>query len=164
MAYLLDSDVLISAKNLHYGFDFCPGFWDWLEIANAAGTVQSVEAVYNELVVGDDDLSEWAKAHRSFFLPLTADEMPSVAAVNRWANDSPDYEPAAKFEFAGAADSFLIAHAVAGGHTVVTHERISDGRRRIKIPNAAIANGVNVANPFQMLRTEGVRLVLSASS
>jgi hypothetical protein len=27
MAYLLDSDVFIQAKNLHYGFDFCPGFW-----------------------------------------------------------------------------------------------------------------------------------------
>ena len=27
MAYLLDSDVFIRAKNDHYGFDFCPGFW-----------------------------------------------------------------------------------------------------------------------------------------
>lgn len=24
MAYLLDSNVFIHAKNLHYGFDFCP--------------------------------------------------------------------------------------------------------------------------------------------
>ena len=86
-----------------------------------------------------------------------------MAAVNRWANDSPEYEPAAKSEFAAAADSFLIGHAVAGGHTVVTHERISDGRHKIKIPNAAIANGVSVASPFQMLRAEGVRLVLSTS-
>ncbi len=163
MAYLLDSDVLIRAKNDHYGFDFCPGFWDWLEAANAAGAVHSVEAVYNELVGSDDDLAQWVKDHRSFFLPLTADEIPAVAAVNRWANDSPDYDGAAKSEFASAADSFLIGHAVAGDHTVVTHERISDGRRKIKIPNAAIANGVSVINPFQMLRTEGARLVLAAS-
>ena len=26
MAYLLDSNVFISAKNLRYGFDFCPAF------------------------------------------------------------------------------------------------------------------------------------------
>ena len=103
------------------------------------------------------------KDHRSFFLSLTADEIPSVAAVNRWANNSPDYEPAAKSEFASAADSFLIGHAVAGGHTVVTHEVISDGRRRIKIPNTAIANGVRHMNPFPMLRAEGARFVLSAS-
>jgi Domain of unknown function (DUF4411) len=29
MPYLLDSDVFIQAKNLHYSFDFCPAFWDW---------------------------------------------------------------------------------------------------------------------------------------
>ncbi len=160
MAYLLDSDVFIRAKNDHYGFDFCPGFWDWLEQANSAGVVHSVEAVYDELAVGDDDLAQWVKDHRSFFLPLTADEIPSVAAVNRWANDSPNFEPAAKSEFASAADSFLIGHAVAGGHTVVTHEVISDGRRRIKIPNAAAGNGVRHLNPFQMLRAEGARFVL----
>ncbi|MBN4047611.1 DUF4411 family protein [Acidimicrobiaceae bacterium AH-315-P05] len=164
MAYLLDSDVFIRAKNDHYGFDFCLGFWEWLVQANAAGRVHSVEAVYGELVGSDDELAQWVKDHRSFFLPLTADEISSVAAVNRWANDSPDYEPAAKSEFAAAADSFLIAHAVAGGHTVVTHERISDGRRKIKIPNAAIANGVSVSSPFQMLRAERVRLVLAPIS
>jgi hypothetical protein len=30
MAYLLDANVFISAKNLHYGLNFCPAFWDWL--------------------------------------------------------------------------------------------------------------------------------------
>lgn len=33
MAYLLDANVFIQAKNLQYGFDFCPAFWDWLERA-----------------------------------------------------------------------------------------------------------------------------------
>ncbi len=28
--YLLDTNVFIQAKNLHYGFDFCPAFWQWL--------------------------------------------------------------------------------------------------------------------------------------
>jgi hypothetical protein len=27
--YLLDTNVFIQARNLHYGFDFCPAFWDW---------------------------------------------------------------------------------------------------------------------------------------
>jgi hypothetical protein len=30
MAYVLDANVFISAKNLHYGLDFCPAFWDWI--------------------------------------------------------------------------------------------------------------------------------------
>ena len=31
MLFLLDSDTLIQAKNEYYGFDLCPGFWDWLD-------------------------------------------------------------------------------------------------------------------------------------
>ncbi len=161
MAYLLDSDVLIRAKNDHYGFDLCPGFWAWLEQANASGVVHSVEAVYNEIVVGADDLAEWAKNHRAMFLPLTADEITAVASVNRWANDSQHYEAAAKADFATAADSFLIGHALAGGHTIVTHERVSDARKRIPIPNAATENGVSVVDPFFMLRAEGAQFVLA---
>lgn len=108
MAYLVDSDVLIRAKNQHYGFDFAPGFWDWLEQANAAGVVHSIDAVYNELLRGNDDLAEWAKANKDFFLPTTQVELASIAAVNRWANNSPDFDAPAKAEFARAADSFLI--------------------------------------------------------
>jgi len=26
MSYLLDANIFIQAKNLHYGFDFCPAF------------------------------------------------------------------------------------------------------------------------------------------
>ena len=37
MAYLLDANVFISAKNLHYGLDFCPAFWDWIIANNASG-------------------------------------------------------------------------------------------------------------------------------
>ncbi len=37
MPYLLDSNIFIQAKNLHYGFDFCPAFWDWLTRAIEAG-------------------------------------------------------------------------------------------------------------------------------
>ena len=30
MAYLLDTNVFIQAKQLYYAPDFCPAFWDWL--------------------------------------------------------------------------------------------------------------------------------------
>ena len=39
MAYFLDADVFIRAKNLHYGFDFCPAFWEWLIRQNRIGRV-----------------------------------------------------------------------------------------------------------------------------
>jgi hypothetical protein len=58
--YLLDANVFIQAKNLHYGFDFCPAFWDWLVVRNEDGSVASIEKVGDELQAGGDDLSAWA--------------------------------------------------------------------------------------------------------
>ncbi len=54
MAYLIDADVLIRAKNLHYAFDLCPGFWDWLVTANGNGRVFSIEKVLDELRAGSE--------------------------------------------------------------------------------------------------------------
>ena len=73
MAYLLDADVFIRAKNLHYGFDFCPAFWDWLIRQNQASEVYSIEKVGDELLAGDDDLANWARNRDGdFFVPPDA--------------------------------------------------------------------------------------------
>ncbi len=72
MAYLLDANVFIQAKNLHYGLDFCPAFWEWLIAGNQAKRVFSIEKISDEIAAGDDELSEWAaeRAERGdgFFL------------------------------------------------------------------------------------------------
>ena len=60
MAYLLDADVFIRAKNLHYGFDFCPAFWDWLIQQNDESNVYSIEKVFDELLAVEDELAEWS--------------------------------------------------------------------------------------------------------
>lgn len=60
MAYLLDANVLIQAKNTHYGFDFCPGFWDWIDAANRNQRVFGIEKVRDELLGGADELAQWA--------------------------------------------------------------------------------------------------------
>ena len=51
-AYLVDANFFIQAKTLHYGFDFCPAFWDWLVEQNGAGNVASIEKVADELQAG----------------------------------------------------------------------------------------------------------------
>lgn len=53
---------MITAQNLHYGFDFCPGFWDRLLAAHDAGRVFSVEKVGDEVLGLGDELSDWALA------------------------------------------------------------------------------------------------------
>jgi hypothetical protein len=67
MSYLLDANVFIQAKNLHYGLDFCPAFGDWLVENNTAGKVFSIEKVGDEIDAGDDDLAQWTKAQQGFF-------------------------------------------------------------------------------------------------
>jgi hypothetical protein len=63
MSYLLDTDVFIRAKNLHYGLDFCPAFWDWLVHKANAGLVFSIDKVADEIKAGQDELTEWANTH-----------------------------------------------------------------------------------------------------
>ena len=160
MTYLLDADVFIQAKNRHYGFDFCPGFWDWVDTAHATRTVVSIDRVRIELLGVADELSEWARARpESFFPEPDAAVIPSLRATSLWAN-SGEYEPSAVATFLGAADFYLVAHAHAHQKTVVTHEVVSSSVRKIKIPDACIALGVRCVTPFAMLRAEGARLVL----
>lgn len=164
MAYLLDADVFIRAKNLHYGFDFCPAFWDWLTENNAAGKVFSVEKVGDEVQALADELAQWADERGGgFFLRPDSSVFPALAAVSGWAT-SQSYEPSAVSTFLQVADYYLIAHAHSGGHTVVTHEVPSASTRKIKIPDACIGMGLKCVTPFEMLRHERARFVLGGQS
>lgn len=163
MAYLLDANVFIQAKNLQYGFDFCPAFWDWLEANNARGNVFSISQVGDELSAGQDDLADWSNARgEAFFLPPDNAVLTAAAQVSQWAYTQ-GYEPVAVNTFLQVADYWLIAFASAHGHTVVTHEVPSNSMRKIKIPNACVGLGVRFVSPYQMLRQERARFVLGPS-
>ena len=161
MPYLLDANVFIQAKNLHYGFDFCPAFWDWLDRGHLDGQVFSIERVRTEILAGDDDLTAWAGDRTSMFMTAESSALPSLHALSTWAVDA-GYEPAAVSTFLQVADYYLVAQAHAGGHVVVTHETVSTSSRRIKIPNACIGLGVTCMTPYEMLRVEHARFVLPA--
>lgn len=164
MAYLLDSDVFIQAKNLHYGFDFCPAFWDWIDGQHEAGTVFSIEQVHDELRAGGDDLADWAdRRGPEFFLRPDGGDLPSLRAVSTWANGA-RYEPAGVSIFLQAADYYLVAQALTRDHVVVTHEVPSSSLKKIKIPDACIGLGVKCVSPFQMLRSERARFVLGSAA
>jgi len=79
MAYLLDANVFIQGRKLHYGFDICPGFWEWLDRETKAGNVRSVEQVGRELEAGTDELATWASSRRgSLFLTTDTSMLPSL--------------------------------------------------------------------------------------
>jgi fermentation-respiration switch protein FrsA (DUF1100 family) len=161
MAYLLDANVFISAKNLHYGLDFWPAVWDWIVVNNASSGVFSIEKVGDEVLALADELSVWADSRGAgFFLRPDAAVFPALAAVSTWASGQ-RYEPSAVSTFLQVADYYLVAHALAGQHTVVTHEVPSASTRKIKIPDACIGLGMCMT-PFEMLRRERARFVLGS--
>lgn len=160
MTYLLDSNIFIQAKNLHYGFDFCPAFWEWLLEQNAAGRVYSIDKVANELAAGGDDLADWADQQgHNLFLPTDAGIAPSLTPVSLWVT-SQQYEPAAVNTFLQVADFYLVAHALAKGHIIVTHEVASNSVRKIKIPNVCAGLSLPFMSPYEMLRREKARFIL----
>ncbi len=160
MAYLLDANVFIQAKNLHYGLDFCPAFWEWLVASNAAQKVFSIDKVGDELDAGSDELSRWA-ADRGpeFFLKPDSAILPALGSVSAWAT-SQAYEPAAVNTFLQVADYYLVGHALAHANVVVTHEIASPSTKKLKIPNACIGLGIKCVTPYEMLRRERARFVL----
>lgn len=160
MAYLLDANVFIQAKNLHYGLDFCPAFWEWLVSNNFAGKVFSIERVGDEINAGADELAAWAAQRGpNFFLKPDAAMLPILTTVSAWVT-SQNYEPAAVNTFLQVADYYIVAHALAHGHVVVTHEVSSVSPRKIKIPNVCIGLGIKCMTPYEMLRYEQARFVL----
>ncbi len=135
MKYLLDANVFIAAKNLHYGMDFCAAFWDWLVESNRGRKVFSIEKVKDELEVVDDELAAWvSERDEGFFLKPDLDVLKAMGSTSKWVNDNA-YTPAAKNAFFQAADYWLVAHALAGGYVVVTHEKPADTENKVKIPN-----------------------------
>lgn len=164
MSYMLDANVFISAKNLHYGLDFCPAFWEWLIHGANTGRLFSIDKVADEIEAGGDDLYEWAHGPGQLVFRRTHGALaPQLGQVSSWAM-SQQYTPAAINIFLQGADYYLVTHALAGGHTVVTQEVGSPSQNRIKIPNACIGLNVRFMTPYQMLRIEKARFVLEIAA
>ena len=163
MAFLLDSDVFIRAKNQHYGFDFCPAFWEWLERENRDARVFSVEKVEDELKVQEDELTEWAaRLGTGFFLRPSQGTLPALGRVSEWVTTQ-QYSATAISVFLQAADYYLVGEALARGAVVVTHEVGANTANKVKIPNACISLGIKCVTPFEMLRLEHARFDLRSS-
>lgn len=158
--YVLDANIFIQSNRAHYGLDFVPAFWDWLDRAFAAGHICSIKKVGTEIAAGGDDLTTWAAGRQGLFLPMDAGCAPRLAQLATWAN-SGHFTPAAVAEFLAAADYELVAYAATHGHTVVTMEKPEPQRKsKVKIPDACVAHGVSWMSPFDMLRAENARFVL----
>jgi len=160
---LLDANVFIEAKNRHFGFDICPGFWEWLVLRHQQGSVFSIAAVRDELLRGNDALTDWTRSlPDSFFLSPDQRAFPVLAMLSSWASSpAVRFTQAATADFLASADYLLAAQARAVGFIVVTHELSNPAsRRRVMLPDACLEIGVSTIGAYEFMRREGLRLIL----
>lgn len=161
--HLIDSDVLITAKNLYYAFDICPGFWKSLLHHHRDGRVFSVDRVRNELLAGrsTEDLVQWVKnkVPKDFFLSAETDEVTHVyTEIMIWIQRHPAYLDHAKAKFATGADGWLVAYAQVHGAIVVTNEQPAPASKKdVKLPDICDEFNVPRQNTFEMLRVLGAQ-------
>ncbi|MCY4164602.1 MAG: DUF4411 family protein [Gammaproteobacteria bacterium] len=161
--YLVDSDVLITAKNLYYAFDICPGFWKCLLHYHQEDHVFSVDRVQSELLAGrkTEDLVQWVRNEvpEGFFLPVDTDEVTrAYTDIMLWVQRHPNYFDEAKAKFATGADGWLVAHASVHGGIVVTNEQPAPkSRREVKLPDVCDQFEVSRQSTFSMLIRLGAR-------
>jgi hypothetical protein len=162
--YLIDANVFVQAKNMFYRFGFCLSFWNWIEDSHTQGVVFSVKKVREELIVAkpEDEVRKWCEnLPKGFFLEdkSSAAVMANYAKLMAWANKQPQYTQGAKNEFAldSNADPFLIARAMYDGSIVVTHEeRADEAKKKVPLPNAAAAFGVQTMTVYDLLSAHAV--------
>lgn len=153
MVYLIDTNTLITAKNLYYGFDIAPSFWAFLSHCKSIKTIDWVEDEIND---GKDNLSSWFSNNWHNSVIKTNDNIEIVneyQAVVNYVNLNDKYKQEEKNKFLSKADPWLIATAKARGDTVVTLEQLVDSQsRKVKIPNICQVFSVSYISPFDMLR------------
>jgi len=158
MIYVLDTNVLLAAKNAYYSFKLCPAFWDWLVLQRKNNNVISIEAVKAELI--DSDIKRWVRANPSFF---DANNDAKLNEVADWVCGQDRFEKTSIKAFLSKADPRLISYAKANGFTLVTNERSQEYAKKVKIPDVCKALGVPCVGPFEMLDNLNARFILDRS-
>lgn len=156
--YWLDSNVFIEGVKGPYGFDLAPQFWTVLEEMSDGCLLACPRIVYEELQDVQDDLASWAKKRRKtgMFIDPDARVQQEFQRVCIYViKHYPDNQP--RRRFLDKADPWIIAHAIAKGGAVVTHEqRNPKMSSKVKIPNVCEHFGVRCIDIYQMLRDQKI--------
>lgn len=168
--YIMDSDVFITAKNLYYAFDICPGFWKSLIHYHGERRLYSIDRIRSELLAGrkTEDLVQWVKNDlpAGFFLDTDGEEVTSTYAdIMLWVQRNPQYFDRAKAKFATEADGWLVAYASVHNAVVVTNEQPRpESRNRVLLPDVCVQFDVVYRDTFFILKELAVRFEWTGAS
>ncbi len=163
MLFLLDSNVFINASRLYYHPDIAPTFWTWLADQNRMGRIASVARVKAEIDDGRYGyLKKWSSdLPDSFWLRPGGNAVNSMTWLADWVmHPNRPYWDSARAEFLNVADYYLVAQAHSANASVVTFELPApNSRKRVLIPDACDAMGVDYVEPFEVYRQLGLRFL-----
>lgn len=166
--YLIDANSLITPYRNYYSFDFARGFWTQMEHHIREGNVALLDVVKDEILRGNDELTDWLKGleigrlidHRE------APILVNYGQVLQFLQNNPYYRESALAEWSRntVADPWLIAAAQVYNCSIVTFEiansnpDIHNPWKMAKIPNVASEFGIVTVNLFSMMRALNIRL------
>ncbi len=166
MRYLLDANIFIAAWRDHYPIDLHPGFWACLKHYWKEKRVLSVDRVRDE-IESPKELVAWLKQHwHDAFASTRHPEIVNVfSKMHMWVQMNAQFLPAAKHEFAQAADGWLAAYAKTHNAILVTNEVYNENtKKKVPLPNLCRTFDVEVCNTVDMLRGLGVTFDLRTPS
>ena len=78
--YVFDSNIFINLQR-RQPIDIYPSLWSKIGDLMENGTIISSQEVYDEIMIGGDDLEKWAKARKECFLPSSVPVQQEVRAI-----------------------------------------------------------------------------------
>lgn len=124
--------------------------------------LSSIDMVGRELKDGNDELAGWAQDRPAHFVANDDEVTQEIFAQIVSFVMAGEYNLGNRDNFLSKADPWIIAKAKAIGAAVVTHEaRVSDGARKVKVPNICNQFDVPCIDTFSLLRELQARFILS---
>ncbi len=169
MLFLLDTDVLIAAKNLYYPMDRVPHFWVWILHHATHEHIKIPTKVIDEILRGNDELSQWIKSNR---VTLELNEEVDAKDWSETLTKGYGYTSVAAAQqdiVEQRADPFLIAHALSNtsSRRVVTLEKATTAPMHLprpinrRIPTVCDLLKVEHLDTFKLIRELDFRIPLS---
>lgn len=161
--FLIDTNTLITPYKKYYPFDLAPSFWRFMESKLKDGSIALIDKVYDELIVGGDELTDWLLGISPINLVRykNPDIIKKYGEILSYIQVCGLYKTKALTEWSDnrIADPWIIASAGVLGYTVTTFEEPngnlskSSPCSRAKIPEICKVFDVECTDLFDMMRT-----------
>lgn len=135
--YVFDANIFINLQQ-RQPIDIYPSVWEKVSELMENGIIISSHEVYEEIIVGNDELASWVKSRETSF--VLSDEQIQQSVRDILKQHRGLVEGGKK---KNTADPFVIAVAKVYGGKVVTNEAFAGGHNPPKIPNVCLAINID---------------------